>query len=57
MPDHRAMLVAMISTLWTGHEDRHGGLNPDPVTIDQAKASVYLAATLVAWFSSGVVTR
>lgn len=49
-------LAAMLRTLFRGHDSRHG--SPDDykdVGIEQARAAVMLAATLVWWFRSGVV--
>lgn len=50
-------IVAMLRTLYRGHVDRHGGDDYRDVTHDEAIAGVALAATLVSWFSSGVVQR
>lgn len=55
LTEHHQMLIDMLNTLWVGHEDRHGGT--DPVTFAQAQTSVHLAATLVAWFSTGLVDK
>ncbi|WP_412873566.1 hypothetical protein ACL00U_14775 [Curtobacterium poinsettiae] len=48
-------LAAMLRTLWRGHDSRHGAKEYANVTIEQARAAVILAATLVWWFRSGVV--
>lgn len=48
-------LAAMLRTLWRGHESRHGRSDYEDATLDEARAAVILAATLVQWFTSGVV--
>ncbi|WXF90869.1 hypothetical protein WDV91_16460 [Curtobacterium flaccumfaciens pv. flaccumfaciens] len=48
-------LAQMLRTLWRGHDSRHGASEYEDVTIEQARAAVMLAATLVWWFRSGVV--
>ncbi|OIH97903.1 hypothetical protein [Curtobacterium sp. MCBA15_001] len=50
-------LAAMLRTLWRGHDSRHGAKEYSDVTIEQARAAVMLAATLVWWFRSGVVVE
>lgn len=48
-------LAAMLRTIWRGHADRHGSPDYEHVSLDEARAAVILAATLVQWFTSGVV--
>lgn len=48
-------LAAMLRSLWRGHDSRHGAKEYEDVSIEQARAAVTLAATLVWWFRSGVV--
>jgi hypothetical protein len=48
-------LATMLRTLWRGHESRHGRPDYADATLDEARAAVMLAATLVQWFTSGVV--
>ena len=48
-------LAAMLRTLWRGHESRHGRPDYADATLEEARAAVILAATLVQWFNSGVV--
>lgn len=50
-------IVAMLRTLYRGHVDRHGSDDYRDVTHEEALAGVALAATLVSWFSAGVVQR
>ncbi|MGO4689468.1 hypothetical protein [Glaciibacter sp. 2TAF33] len=51
-PDHQAVLIGMIETLVFAQRDRHAG---GPSSPQQAMAHAMLAATLVGWFSTGVV--
>ena len=48
-------LAAMLRTIWRGHESRHGRSDYTDASIEEARAAVILAATLVQWFTSGVV--
>ncbi|MGL3198360.1 MULTISPECIES: hypothetical protein [Curtobacterium] len=48
-------LAMMLRTLWRGHESRHGRPDYEDATLEEARAAVILAATLVQWFTSGVV--
>lgn len=48
-------LAMMLRTLWRGHESRHGRPEYTDATLDEARGAVILAATLVQWFTSGVV--
>jgi hypothetical protein len=48
-------LVLMLRTLWRGHASRHGRPDYEDASIEEARAAVILAATLVQWFNSGVV--
>jgi len=52
VPDHHAVLIGMMETLAFAQQDRHAGEAP---TIQEAMAHAMLAATLVGWFSTGVV--
>jgi hypothetical protein len=55
-PFDATTLDAMLTLLWEGQTDRHGGINPTvPIELDAAQAAVHLAATLVQWFESGAV--
>lgn len=48
----------LVRLLWEGHTDRHEGNRPAiPISQEAAEMAVHLAATLVAWFSSGAVRR
>ncbi len=51
-PDHRAVLLGMLETLAFAQRDRHAGAPP---SVLQAQGHVQLAATLVNWFSTGVI--
>lgn len=51
------MLVQMLRTLWRGHRDRHGAVDYSDVTVEEARAGVSLAVTLVDWFASGAIAR
>jgi hypothetical protein len=48
-------LATMLRTLWRGHESRHGRPDYADASLEEARAAVILAATLVQWFTSGVV--
>ena len=48
-------LAAMLRTIWRGHESRHGRPDYRDASIEEARAAVLLAATLVDWFTTGVV--
>lgn len=48
-------LAMMLRTIWRGHESRHGRPDYADATLEEARAAVILAATLVQWFTSGVV--
>lgn len=51
-------VVGMMAALWLGHTSRHGSKQPvRPETLEEAQAAVQLAACLVEWFTTGVVTR
>lgn len=51
-------LINMIELLWTGQTSRHGGQTAmRSETQDEADMAVYLAITLVRWFTSGAVRR
>jgi hypothetical protein len=54
------VLVGMMSTLWTGQHDRHGGpssVGVPAVTQAEAESAVMLAVTLVGWFETGKVQQ
>ncbi len=51
-PDHRAILIGMLETVALAQPDRHGG---NPPSQAQAQSIVFLASTLIGWFSVGVV--
>jgi hypothetical protein len=53
-PGARA-LASMLRTLWRGHDSRHGAADYADCSIEEARAAVMLAATLVWWFGNGVV--
>ncbi|MCX4538335.1 hypothetical protein [Streptomyces sp. NBC_01669] len=56
--DAIAPAEAMMRVLWDGQTSRHGKQTPTvPETLEAARAGIHLAATLVQWFSSGVVIR
>lgn len=48
-------LAVMLRTLWRGHESRHGRPDYADASLEEARAAVVLAATLVQWLNSGVV--
>lgn len=48
-------LSLMLRTLWRGHGSRHGRPEYTDASLEEARAAVILAATLVQWFTSGVV--
>lgn len=48
-------LATMLRTLWRGHESRHGRPDYADASLEEARAAVVIAATLVQWFNSGVV--
>ncbi|MEB7447280.1 hypothetical protein [Arthrobacter koreensis] len=48
-------LAAMLRTLWRGHASRHGRPEYTDASLEEARAAVILAATLVQWLTSGVV--
>lgn len=51
-------VLALMSMLWDGQTDRHGGVAVTvPITAGQAAMAVHAAATLVQWFSTGLVRR
>lgn len=52
-------LIGMMELLWKSQLDRHGSSDEDvPISVGQkeAEGAVHLAATLVHWFLSGVIT-
>jgi hypothetical protein len=51
-------VVAAISMLWEGHEDRHAGVaNTPEISPEAGRAAVDLAVMLVQWFVSGAITK
>lgn len=48
-------LATMMRVLWRGHASRHGRPDYADATLEEARAAVILAATLVQWLTSGVV--
>lgn len=57
-PGTVGVVIDMISTLWEGQTDRHGGNTPTrPVTQAAAESAVHTAATLVQWFLAGAIHR
>ncbi|GAA4267743.1 hypothetical protein [Frondihabitans peucedani] len=48
-------LATMMRVLWRGHASRHGRPDYTDATLEEARAAVILAATLVQWLTSGVV--
>lgn len=48
-------LAMMLRTLWRGHESRHGRPEYTDASLEEARGAVILAATLVQWFTSGLV--
>jgi hypothetical protein len=53
-PDHLAVLIGMLETLAFAEQHRHSGHG---YSVAEATGHVQLAATLVGWFSAGVVVR
>jgi hypothetical protein len=53
-PDHKAVLIGMLETLAYAEQYRHSGHGYSET---EAVGHVQLAATLVGWFSAGVVRR
>lgn len=53
-PDHKAVLIGMLETLAFAEQHRHSGHGYSDA---EAVGHVQLAATLVGWFSAGVVVR
>lgn len=53
-PDHKAVLISMLETLAFAEQHRHSGHGYSDT---EAVGHVQLAATLVGWFSAGVVVR
>lgn len=48
-------LAVMLRTLWRGHQSRHGRPDYTDATLEEARAALVLAATLLHWFTSGVI--
>lgn len=55
--DSRDLVLAMLSTIWSGHRDRHGGVDYSDVTVEESRVGLMLAVPLVDWFESGSVAR
>jgi hypothetical protein len=53
-PDHAVVLIGMLETLAFAEQHRHSGHGYSEA---EAVGHVQLAATLVGWFSAGVVVR
>lgn len=53
-PNQRTVLIGMLEVLAFAEQQRHAGEEPRP---EVAMAHVQLAATLVGWFSAGVVVK
>lgn len=53
--DNQQHLLGMMSLLWNNQSDRHGSENYQDVSVEQARAAVLLASTLVGWFDQGLV--
>jgi len=51
------LLYGLLQTLWAGQHYRHVDQAAVAPTLAQAQAHVQLAALLVGWFSSGIVTQ
>lgn len=51
------MILGMLRTIWFGHRDRHGASDYTDVSLDEARAAVALAVTLIDWFDSGAIAR
>lgn len=51
-----ARLVSMLNLIWP-NPDRHGDGTPTAVTLDQARAVVHVAVTVVQWGRAGVLTK
>lgn len=55
-PRSLEVVISMLETLWNGHRSRHSGSPTSrPNLQHEAEASVFLAITLVYWFSKGIV--
>lgn len=50
-------LVSVMQLLWHSQSDRHGHEDYKDVTLEEAKAAVLLASTLVGWFSQDALRR
>ncbi|WEV74577.1 hypothetical protein OZX74_03380 [Bifidobacterium sp. ESL0798] len=50
-------LLDMIGLLWRGQHDRHGGVESQPVTVEEATVAVGLATSLVQFFDAGLVQQ
>jgi hypothetical protein len=51
---NKQTVLLLMQTLWEGQEDRH---RDGTVGLQEARTAVFAAATLVAWFEGGYVTR
>jgi hypothetical protein len=51
-----APLVSMLRLIWP-NPDRHGGINRRHPSLDEARAVVHLAVTIVQWARAGVISR
>ncbi|WP_157360672.1 hypothetical protein [Amycolatopsis thermoflava] len=50
-------VLGMMQLLWHSQTDRHGRADYEDVTLEEAQAAVFLASTLVAWLSKGMLSR
>lgn len=50
-------LVSVMQLLWHSHTDRHGQEDYEDVSLEEAKAAVLLASTLVGWLSQNALRR
>lgn len=53
-PDHKAVLIGMMETLFLAHSNRHSGDDP---SLEEAQSHVMLASLLVGWFATGTVVK
>jgi hypothetical protein len=53
-----APVIAMAKLLWQGQTSRHGSQSPQrSETLEEAQMAVFLAVTLVHWFTTGAIRR
>ncbi|WP_405472632.1 hypothetical protein [Paenarthrobacter ilicis] len=51
------VLVKLMRLLWRGHSSRHGHPDYKDASDEEARGAVMLAATLVGWFSAGLLVE